>query len=84
LHDIMSFGKGSKVYLYSHWAIAGRGIVIKDQSTNILRGVPLRNSCVGVSITKVSDTNALLPYLVKGLLSLSDAIDENVIWDSAD
>jgi hypothetical protein len=30
----------------------------------------------------VFDTNAFLPYLVKGLLNLGDAIDEIVIWDS--
>jgi hypothetical protein len=84
LHDIMLFCKGREVYLSSQRAIAGRGLVIKDQSTDILRGVPLRNSCVGVSITVVFDTNAFLPYQVKGLLSLGDAIDESVIWDSAD
>jgi hypothetical protein len=84
LHDIMLFCKGSEVYLYSHGAIAGRGIVIKDQSTDILQKVPLWNSRVGVLITEVSDTNALLPYPVKGLLSLGNAIDENIIWNSAD
>jgi hypothetical protein len=79
LHDIMSFYKGSKVYLYSHGAIAGRAIVIKDQSTNILQRVLLRNSRVGVSIMEVCDTNPFLTYPVKGLLSLGDAIDEIVI-----
>jgi hypothetical protein len=46
--------------------------------------VPLGNSRIGVSITEVFDTNAFLPYPVKELLSLEDAIDETVIWDSAD
>jgi hypothetical protein len=84
LHDIILSCKGSEVYLYSHGAIAGRGILIKDQSIDILWGVLLGNSCVGVLITEVSDTNTLLPYPMKGLLSLGDAIDENVIWDSTD
>jgi hypothetical protein len=46
--------------------------------------VPLGNSYVGVSITEVSDTNTLLPYPVKGLLSFGDAMDKNIIWDSTD
>jgi hypothetical protein len=80
----MLFYKDTEVYLSSQGAIAGKGIVIKDQSTNILRGVPLGNSRVGVSITEVFDTNAFLPYPAKWLLSLGDAIDEIVIWDLAD
>jgi hypothetical protein len=33
---------------------------------------------------EVCDTNAFLPYPLKGLLSLGNAIDETVIWDSVD
>jgi hypothetical protein len=46
--------------------------------------VPHRTSRVGVLIMEVSDGNALLPYPVKGLSRLRDAIDENILWDSAD
>jgi hypothetical protein len=33
---------------------------------------------------EVFDTNAFLPYPMKGLLSLGNAIDEIIIWDSID
>jgi hypothetical protein len=34
-------------------------------------------------ITEVSSTTALLPYPLKELFRLGDAMDENVIWDCA-
>jgi hypothetical protein len=33
---------------------------------------------------EVYDINAFLPYPLKGLLSLGNAIDETIIWDSTD
>ena len=44
----MVFAKGTEVYLFSDGAPVGREIVIKDQPTDILRGVPLGEfSCRG-------------------------------------
>jgi hypothetical protein len=77
----MSFGRGIEVFLYLHGQLVGKGIVIKDKSIDILQGKAIGISRVAVSMTEVFDQDAFLPYLVKGLLTLGDAIDENILWD---